>query len=568
MFDPDELSLSNQDGYPDDLQLGDDDLDDILNSLMDEANASSLNIKNENNANKSSLSNSSSKRGSSTGSNKKRKFNPDAEKIAEVTEAALRSLDIDPNSQDAKKKRRQIRNRLSAQFHRDRKNAYIKQLEDASDASKKLIESLQKRIYELEQENVFLKDQLGVYHPTMRSGSTGSTTAASDSEISSTGSSPLHEPQYHNTGLNSIREITTNRGTSLPIPMAKTLSLLSVLCILCMTYLEHPIKVEPSSKVDMSPRRRLEAPPTIDEAFVFPAVNNTEPFLHNNNYLRGSKTMENNTANLSNPRIIYTSNALIPFDLPYQYQNDWYARKEPFDALSYSHIIMNSGVALFDPSMKFKRAHSLHHHHQHLKDTNPLAVVPTITHNPFEGDEFYDRDDLIIAQQRSNNVHQLPQLDYDPTKAVMMDVNESKEDNEIEEKNWPAITALPPAPIHSFVPRSLDAPNVIDCARCPQDETLLLAKLLEQANLVTVTVPASSVRVGKNVQDSEDGTVEGIMEMFNLTSDTTTTATTGDRNHTTATATVFQNSLNDASVEINCIILSAKLIMNSSPPKH
>ncbi len=536
---------------------------------MDEANASSLNIKSENNPNKSSLSNSSSKRGSSAGSNKKRKFNPDAEKIAEVTEAALKSLDIDPNSQDAKKKRRQIRNRLSAQFHRDRKNAYIKQLEDASDASKKLIESLQKRIYELEQENVFLKDQLGVYHPTIRSGSTGSTTAASDSEISSTGSSPLHEPQYHNTGLNSIREITTNRGTSLPIPMAKTLSLLSVLCILCMTYLEHPIKVEPSSKVDMSHRRRLEAPPSIDEAFAFPVVNSTESFLHNNNYLRGSKTMENNTANLSNPRIIYTSNALIPFDLPYQYQNDWYARKEPFDALSYSHIIMNSGVALFDPSMKFKRTHSLHHHqHQHLKDTNPLAVVPTITHNPFEGDEYYDRDDLIIAQERSNQVHQLPQLDYDPTKAVMMDVNESKEDNEIEGKNWPAITALPPAPMHSFVPHSLDAPNVIDCARCPKDETLLLAKLLEQANLVTVTVPASSVRMGKNVQDSEDGTVEGIMEMFNLTSDTTTTTTTGDRNQTTATATVFPNSLNDASVEINCIILSAKLIMNNSPPKH
>lgn len=53
----------------------------------------------------------------------------DADLIAAATEANLRKLGIDPSSNEGKKQRRRIRNRLSAQLHRERKKGYITYLE-------------------------------------------------------------------------------------------------------------------------------------------------------------------------------------------------------------------------------------------------------------------------------------------------------------------------------------------------------------------------------------------------------------------------------------------------------
>ena len=350
----------------------------------------------------------------------------------------------------------------------------------------------------------------------------------------------------HNELRTQNNAIVPNRNSSaIPLPVAKTLSLLSVLCILCMTYLEHPLNfnsntMDSNSMSNFSPRRRLEAPQSLDRAFHYPVLNesmsssSSSPMIQNSSaYLRGSQP----SVNASHPTVVFVSKDLIPFDLPNQYQRDWYSRPDVFDGMSYSHIVMNSGVALFDPSMKF------HRHHESL-DQSHLAVVPTATHHHYKG---------------------YPRLDYEE-KPVVMEINESKEEEDealIEEKHWPAVASHGLHPhSQSFISQSvqsLEPPRVMDCSHCSQDDTALLGKLLEQSNLVTVTVPASSVRMGKTVQDSEDGTMEGIMEMFNLTNEY------GERNATT-TSTVQQNSLADASVEINCIILSAKLIMNA--PKH
>ena len=116
-----------------DFDVGDDDEDNLYEAievlLADEDDES------HNSGSKSSIpitekGRSKKKRSTTTRQPKKRKLNPDAATIASCTEAALKDLDIDPESEDAKKMRRQIRNRLSAQFHRDRKNMYIKTFED------------------------------------------------------------------------------------------------------------------------------------------------------------------------------------------------------------------------------------------------------------------------------------------------------------------------------------------------------------------------------------------------------------------------------------------------------
>jgi len=84
---------------------------------------------------------------------KKRKFNPDSELIAAAVDETLTSLEVDPNSKEGKKKRRQIRNRLSAQFHRDRKNEHIRQLEEQLALKDREIAALKNQINILVVEN-------------------------------------------------------------------------------------------------------------------------------------------------------------------------------------------------------------------------------------------------------------------------------------------------------------------------------------------------------------------------------------------------------------------------------
>eukprot|EP01038_Epipyxis_sp_PR26KG_P012224 gene12224-16374_t len=91
---------------------------------------------------------------------KKRKFNIDSAIIAAATEESLRELEVDPNSKDGKKKKRQIRNRMSAQFHRDRKNAYIEELESLVQIKNNEVVVLKEQINFLLLENDSLRKSL------------------------------------------------------------------------------------------------------------------------------------------------------------------------------------------------------------------------------------------------------------------------------------------------------------------------------------------------------------------------------------------------------------------------
>ena len=53
---------------------------------------------------------------------------------------------LDPDSKEAKKKRRLIRNRMSAQLHRERKKAYVGQLEDQLQAKENQLKLLQEQL--------------------------------------------------------------------------------------------------------------------------------------------------------------------------------------------------------------------------------------------------------------------------------------------------------------------------------------------------------------------------------------------------------------------------------------
>lgn len=113
--------------------------------------------------------------------------NPDAELIAAATEENFKLLNIDPESKEGKRQRRRIRNRLSAQFHRERKKNYITHLEGLVKERDIKLQEAAGFIDELIAENAALRS-VGEGAPASRNGSVanyssaGSTTTASLSD--------------------------------------------------------------------------------------------------------------------------------------------------------------------------------------------------------------------------------------------------------------------------------------------------------------------------------------------------------------------------------------------------
>ncbi|CAH0514995.1 unnamed protein product [Peronospora belbahrii] len=86
---------------------------------------------------------------------------------------------LDPDSKEAKKKRRLIRNRMSAQLHRERKKAYVGQLEDQLQAKENQLKRLQEQLAALAMESEQLKQQLKQKkHEEMTTTTTTATTTA------------------------------------------------------------------------------------------------------------------------------------------------------------------------------------------------------------------------------------------------------------------------------------------------------------------------------------------------------------------------------------------------------
>lgn len=113
----------------------------------------------------------------------------DADLIASATEENLRKLGIDPMSNEGKKQRRKIRNRLSAQLHRERKKGYISYLEDLVKERDARLAFASIRIRRLYCENSSLLSKLGLKRSKVGEGDVdySSTTSAAGHTDSDTG---------------------------------------------------------------------------------------------------------------------------------------------------------------------------------------------------------------------------------------------------------------------------------------------------------------------------------------------------------------------------------------------
>ncbi len=527
------------------------------------------------------------KRSPSNRQPKKRKLNPDAATIASCTEAALKDLEVDPGSEDAKKMRRQIRNRLSAQFHRDRKNMYIKTLEDRVAEKDKEIESLKAEVNQLKQDNLRLKT---LHCSPLLSDYQGHT----DSDSSAT-HTPVHEP----TNLVSTYPLPMTSYISSPAgplypsimsaPLFKSLSVLSVICLLCFTGLApHGVLIGDGSRVitkesvidsgifdELFPisdgNRRLFAVEDLhrplnqdlssklmvpvnvsllDETVVVQPKYNLRRVLENNLSYNSSIALPAvGDGNLKFGKSIFVSKDLIHFDSSHNhgYRQNWFADHKR-DSLSYSHIVMSKGVALFDPSLQMSESPlALHSRGGQFPVIRPPSGAKNV-------------ETSILSHHHQLGLATLPfqqtGLIAAPDRNVPMDLEDDASENHDDNKrlvstsNWPIVPSIQSnMDIRSSLPGSTMSPS------CELEKQAILNQLLSKSNLVTVTLPASSVRMGKSLSDSKDSTVESIMQLFNLT------ALGGDDS---VGSSLGSNTTADASIEINCILVGAKMVINSS----
>ena len=199
------------------LDLGvDEDWDIAIDSLLDDEAIKQMPF-----TNGSQFLDTCSDDGNSNGKKRRRVGNEDdARKIKEATESMLKLLKLDPDSEEGKKQRRRLRNRMSAAMHRERKKEQIDSLEEKLREKDAEILRLRRNLDALTAENASLRRQLGVpfQEPPTKSPesaySSGSTSADSDGESS----------------------VGSLRPRSFGSPVSAGVSLLSLMCILGFSF--------------------------------------------------------------------------------------------------------------------------------------------------------------------------------------------------------------------------------------------------------------------------------------------------------------------------------------------
>eukprot|EP01036_Dinobryon_divergens_P026972 gene26972-35677_t len=569
---------------------------------------------------------------------KKRKLNPDSMLIAAATESTLKSLQIDPNSAEGKRKKRQIRNRMSAQFHRDRKNGYIKKLEEEISEKCAEIAKLKDTITILMMENASLQTQISnvsyrcpvqdsnvasLNNPGMISPSKVST----DNDDSDSCSLPVHSnssllqsssigsdeestatmPTPPRIGSSSvINFLPSSRGMSV---VNRSLTIVSAICMVAVCFLNSVqsgdyysatttsrrlTEIDSSMYVDVEPQQPILVAAVDIESISVPSARkdennstfssvspfNTSLFLapdkivseakpntkkhlstSKGRYLRANSNKDtgfNRTLGSSNEtdrgdQPIYTStdartfpsknmavlmrasNSVSKYDNPFGSLFGWPVNAFDFPVLSYSSVVMSEGHVLLDPAL-------------------------ALSHNPLSLSSSRQRPDAVSTASMDTYkplpYKPLPQIPVMSLPLTMYDASTKGKPSVVAvETESKSMTTVPSQELVAFEGKK---PWPIVDSESTRDDSGLLAEL----NLVTIRLPASAVKVGKTWVDSEDSTVESIMNVLNLTDEDSNV----QNNNTTNTKSGGRGpyAVSHTSLEINCIILGAKLLHHTT----
>eukprot|EP01033_Poteriospumella_lacustris_P000199 gene199-133_t len=595
---------------------------------------------------------------------KKRKANPDADDIAKATEEALMQLGLDPNSEEFKLKKRQIRNRISAQSHRDRKNSHISVLENEISSKNQRITELELEVQTLKQENERLRCLL-LRNDVSRTSSDLTARTDIETRYSVASSSPVHmmggsgsgsscanstlgsqTPDYSVSSASSASyalpatmdvqnhvplaltgAVSSQSSLSASNPILKSLSFICVICVLCLCSnmsgnatvgTSNGALSSPSQPVDdhalSSAHRRLlsieydatnHSLPVISHELSSMSLGNgtalsllssaVEGFAGTQQYKSANESHKNNhnlrrrqlhvprtrdhraTANdsatktpadieqwlqslppellaalwtgsasaSSNRLLLPSTNVdgggkapvaihslhkdLLPFPITQGPHEDWFSYQHRIQALSTSHVFLRDGIALFDPGFQ------------------PTEAWAT-------------EDERVLDALPSPDVALLPAPVAAPLKHPGGDVAAQSSSMDL----------VVPRLVGARSGRLLAADAVADTPRVLKlsamdtaSASAAAARLIAESNMVTLTIPATAIKVGRSLQDSEDSSMDSLLRLFNLTSTATSNSPTGGINHNGSSSSFGTSSgaanLQNAWVEMNCIVVGAKV---------
>lgn len=479
--------------------------------------------------------------------NKKRKMSfenvPSAAVIAQAAVDTLKAMNIDPNSKEGKAKKRQIRNRMSAQHHRDRKNAYIKELEERLALKDKEIKSLKAELQKVKCE----------HNPNQQSDLTSCETHSVPSEenhLSSANSSPLHysnspyiesvhDPEIENTKTDEVDDGRYQSPLAANGLLGKAMSLVSMSCVVAVMLLGNftpvPQNAEPVMQSveinrpsgnlpvlwEKNTQRRLTTLESKTDIVVDTLTvngkaltffkgeeklsqeqslmkmeqeksNKMENFKRSSN-LRGEGSNKNSTKfnNTHFSELSYLTSIHPPPTKYITNTNNWPITVD-YPTLSYSSVVVNDGRALLDPSLSMTM----------FKGKESLGGKAAYPSGQSSAHEFTSDFKSTVTPLLTTYPHTEEKTATSPTAQNAVSINNQHQ-----------------------------APNINGI----------------KSNILNLQLPVNSVRVGKSWSESADTSIEKIMDALNIT----------DNN--------VDNKLVEQSVslEINCVILGAKLIPNS-----
>lgn len=531
--------------------------------------------------------------------NKKRKCNPDADAIAAVTEESMKALNIDMDSKDAKKMRRQIRNRLSAQYHRDRKNAHIKDLETAVEEKSKMIQQLEEELLKLKAENTRLSALLAQSQPTPSlldllapsqpslvnsapavpsAGGAAASLSGTDNESlsgSENGSTPLHSAttspfhfpsdggfiyseEWDNQLVQSAalvqRDISYSNSIPsvsqmpvLPIPRALGfMAVLAVLAVCCLGNLPFPPMVSQpmvqssSGQPLSSVSRRLM---TIDPPDTLPTPVTATPVSHKKESTAlGDPDLTKSSVLLANNQTIInaknTKNNLRHFPAASSSNQTDSAENgiQRSDLVPFGQV----STQYWQPSRVNYKPTSF----SRIIVKNGLTLLdPSMSHQANAWQPIY----LSSGGSSNNDMKSTDDLPVVPPVVLPVEKNNVPS----EKKHWPAVAGVGGALVASGNGPVQGSAGHDGNDHCNLEKLNSLQGLLGHLNEISITVPVSSIRSGTSVEGSQAESIEQLLHLLNLS------APKSEPGNSTSNG-VFSNSPN-AVVEFHCILLGAKL---------
>ena len=441
--------------------------------------------------------------------------NPDADLIFLATEECIKTMNIDPNSKEGKKQRKLVRNRMSAQMHRERKKAYITYLENIIRHRESVISSMQNKLTYLSKENEILHKNKPESSNISSNYTTSSDVDTSDAVSISSGDTiaPLES-------VVNIEEPDKKKYRT-------TVSFFSLIFMVAFTLFASPKSPAPfADKYPLVPS--ISAMNSIDTTYNLPNPSNNWPLI-------ASPIIFNDASDFTRVQDEQPS-AILSLDSPEDKNNRNIIRSTNAIWKFQDKVVqLFPNVSNTQDKLRIKKRNL---RNGYSNNDDKRALIPSYTQNADMG-SFHGHtsssisSSKVLITQGQALLH--PALSIGMSNDYMKQTTKTASNPDVKSDTSVSTTAL--SPYYGGASSSPTAPKALLSISSSDD-----APQESNDNMLLMILPANQVRWGKSVSDSLS--METLLNNSNFTSN-------GD----TAQA-------DDMWVEIGCAVFKAQLVKN------